>query len=404
MTSSPEKNAAADSRSSPVFLPALGAGAAIASLYYTQPLLADIGAEFHASAREAGAVTVASQIGYAAGLLILVPLGDVVERRGLIACCMFSSAVMLLAASTSASLGALIAWSALLGFVSVSPQMLVPFAATLASPQKRGRAVGMVTAGLLAGIITGRFAGGTLGGTLGWRGLYAISGAGLLLVAFALLRGLPVQRAPQPVRLRELPRSLARLLAGQTLLRRHLLMGAAGFATFSVFWTTLSFFLRERSGSSGAATAGALGLLGIVGVIVAPLAGRLADRVSARRLNGAALLILAMAFFPILGATLSLVWLTVGAALLEVGVQCNLVSSQSRLQALVPESRNRVNALYMAGYFAGGAAGSALGPWCLTRFGWAGLCAMGAALAIAGWLARPGADAPPRERSLSKTT
>ena len=381
----------------PVFLLALGAGATIANLYYSQPILPRIAADFHLPGPAAGYVTVAAQAGYAAGLLFIVPLGDVVERRTLIMSSIFGAGAMLLAAAAAPTLPVLIGLSVLLGFFSISPQLLIPFAATLAAPEQRGRIVGTVTAGLLAGILTGRLAGGFVGSSIGWRPLYVAAGVGMGLLGVAIWLCLPRQIAASPSKLRDLPSSVVTLFLREAELRRHLLMGAAAFAAFSAFWTSLTFYLASRPNPLGGKIAGLFGLLGIAGVVTAPLAGRLADRLPARTLNGASLGLVSVSFIPMAFAAYSLVWLVLGAVLMEVGVQCNLVASQSRLHALAPEARSRINALYMAGYFAGGATGSALGPWCLKLAGWPILCAVACALALVGLVTLPSSASAPTQ-------
>lgn len=376
------RNTSPGGGSSALALLALTAGATVANIYLLQPLLAIVAREFATTPRAVGVVSMLTQVGYGSGMFFFVPLGDVLERRRLMLVLLGAATVALLAAAAAPSLPLLALASLAIGVTSVVPQLAVPLAAHLAPPAERGRAVGTVMGGLLVGILLARTASGFLGAHLGWRAVYFIA-AGLMLVLAAALRGF-LPRSPPEVSLPypALLRSLFTLFAEEPVLREAALLGALGFAAFSVFWSTLAFFLEARLGL-GADVAGLFGVLGAAGALAAPLVGRRADRTSPRASAGL-MLAIALAGFGALAATgHHLAGLVVGVLLLDVGVQGNHVSNLARVHARRADARSRMNTVYMVTYFVGGAAGTAVGTWAWTGHGWAGVCAAGAGLVLA---------------------
>ncbi|MDQ3280604.1 MAG: MFS transporter [Acidobacteriota bacterium] len=368
-----------------ILLLAFTGGATVANLYYSQPLLAMIGSELRVTPAAMSFVSTATQLGYAAGLLLLVPLGDAFERRRLLVTmtvCIFAA---LLFVAASHSLTMLIISSAILGATTIVPQLVVPFAAHLAPAEARGRVVGSVMSGLLIGVIISRTVSGFIAGFAGWRLMYVIA-AGAMLVIIVLLRTqLPREPAAIDLRYGELLRSLGHLVRTQPLLRRHALIGAAGFGAFSIFWTTLAFHLARLSPEYGTKTVGTFGLVGVAGALIAPFAGRFADRYGTRLLNisGLALMLLAYALMVVRGGA-SLIVLGAGVILLDAGEQASHIANQSRIFALEATLRNRLNAVYMVAFFIGGAAGSLIGGYAWQHGGWLRVCAAGAAFALAG--------------------
>jgi predicted MFS family arabinose efflux permease len=371
-----------------VGLLALAAGATVANLYYSQPILETIARQFSVSTRAASLIVTFTQLGYALSLLLVVPLGDMFERRRLIVVATASSALMLVAVALSPGFHWMLLTSFLLGAASVAPQLVVPFSAGLVGIERRGRVVGIVMSGLLVGILLSRTVSGILAATVGWRTVYWLS-AGLALGLSILLRWLlPAQRPGHelPPHYGQLLGSLWKVARSQPVLRRHAIIGACGFGAFSVFWTTLVFHLANLPGRYGSSVAGLFGLFGAAGAIAAPVAGRLADRHDARFVNGTAL-VLVVAAFALMGvAGDSLVALAVGVVLMDAGAQGSHISNQTRIFGLNPALRNRINSVYMVAYFAGGAGGSALGSWAWSHGGWRGVCWSGGALGAAGLL------------------
>jgi len=367
---------------------AMAAGATVANLYYSQPILGSIAREFGASASAASLIVTLTQLGYAASLLLVVPLGDIFERRRLIVLTAGVSAGMLVAVALSPGLHWMLLTSFLLGAASVAPQLLVPYSAGLAGVERRGRVVGLVMSGLLVGILLSRTLSGLLAAAAGWRAVYWTS-AGLMLGLSLLLRWrLPVQRPEGGLQFHygQLLASLWDVLRHQPVLRRHSAIGACGFAAFSVFWTTLVFHLASLPGHYGSSVAGLFGMFGAAGALAAPIAGRLADRHDARWVNGFALVLVVAAFIFMGVAGHSLVALAVGVVLMDAGVQGSHISNQTRIFGLNAVLRNRLNSVYMVFYFLGGALGSALGSWAWAHSGWQGVCWCGAAFGAAGLL------------------
>ena len=367
-----------------LILLSVAAGFGVANLYYAQPLAATMASSLGVSAGAIGLSLMACQLGYALGMLLLVPLGDGRERRRLMVQTTLATSVSALLVALSSRYAVLVAASALLGFSSCLPQMALPFAVGLVSREERGAAIGTVMTGLLTGILLSRTASGLLAAALGWRGTFV--GAALLMAMLALfLRlSLPAQWPPEPLPWRAVVVSLPRVLRAEPLLRRHALLGALGFASFSMFWATLSFQLAALG--QGPRTAGLFGALGLAGIAAAPLVGRHAERLGTARVNAAALSVLAVSFLVSFLASRSLPGLAMAAILLDLGMQANHLTNQTVIFGLTPTLRNRINAVYMVVFFVGGAVGTTLGAlaWEVAR--WKGVCFAGAFFSLAGLL------------------
>jgi len=361
----------------PVF--AISAGTAAANLYYTQPLLVDLRADFHAGPGAAGWVPTLAQVGYALGMALMVPLGDVVARRPLILRLTALTTLLLCAAPFSPSLGVLAALHLLIGLCTCVPQLLVPLAADLAPPEQRGRVVGTVMSGLLVGILLSRTFAGYVGEAAGWKAVFW-AGAGLNAVVWLLLRtSLPVESPRPHLPYGELLRSCITLPRRFADLRLHSALGGLAFAAFCTFWVTL--VLQLSTLGYGARTAGLYGAIGVVGALGAPLVGRLADRSGGRRINvaGCALILGSFGLLSIGRGSLLLIGLAV--VLLDLGTQASHINNQTRIFALDPAARSRLNTVYMVTYFPGGALGSLAGTQAWVHAGWTGVCATGASLA-----------------------
>ncbi len=383
-----------------VWVLAVASGVAVANLYYVQPLLAELARAFRVPADTMGQAATLAQVGYGCGLLLLVPLGDVLERRGLILCMLGLVALALLAVAFSPSFAWFAVASLALGLTTVSPQLLVPLAATLAAPAERGRVVGTVMSGLLIGILASRTYSGFLATVLGWRFVYVIAAvlSVLLIVALRLLlpRSEPGQHLPYP----RLLASLAVLLREEPVLRQSCLFGATTFGAMSAFWNTIAFFLSGPPYDYGSNTIGLFGLVGVAGAAAAAVAGRLADRYSPRLTIGAGIVLMGLAYACCWLAGQNLAWLIVAVVLLDLGAQAVHISNQTRIYAIRPEARNRMNTAYMVCFFIGGSTGSALGAWSWGRWGWPGVCGVSLgmlAVGFAGFLLSRGRNANHRD-------
>ena len=369
-----------------VVLLAFAAGATVANLYYSQPLLARIASELGVRAAAASSISTATQLGYAAGLLLLVPLGDALERRRLLVVTTAAIVIGLLLVAASRTLPQLVLSSAILGAATIVPQLVVPFAAHLAPPDERGRVIGWVMSGVLIGVILSRSVSGFAAAFIGWRTTYVAAAVAMAVLAILLRFGLSPQAASADLRYGELLRSLGTLIRTQPVLRRHAVIGACGFAAFSVFWTSLAFHLARLSPRYGTETVGAFGIVGVTGALIAPIAGRLSDRVGVRTLNGAALALMVVAYVILGLSNTSLSVLAVGVILLDAGEQASHISNQTRIFALDPALRNRLNAVYMVAFFIGGAAGSLTAGFAWQHGGWGAVCTAGAVYAAFGML------------------
>lgn len=367
-----------------VVVMALATAVAVANLYYSQPLLSAMAATLHLPPAPLGIVTTLAQVGYALGLLLLTPLGDVYERRRLVVALLLAVALPLLGMALGGDLASLAGASLLLGMLTVTPQVVVPLAATLAPAERRGRIVGTVMSGLLIGVLLARTVSGVLAGLLGWRTVFALAALATLGLAALLHRELP-REAPRPhLPYGQLLRSLGELAGTQAGLREAAATGAALFGAFSAFWTTVTFHLAGAPWHLGPARIGLLGLAGLAGASAAPLAGRLADRRGPRRMVGLALAT-AVAALALLALFPRQLWaVAVGAAVLDLGVQSGQISNQTRIYALLPGSQSRVNTVYMVGYFLGGSLGSGLGAFAWHLAGWGGALAAGGLLLACG--------------------
>jgi predicted MFS family arabinose efflux permease len=368
---------------------AVACGLAVGNLYYAQPLLHTIGRTFGVSEAAASLIVTVTQLGYAAGLVLIAPLGDLLENRRLIAVVLCGTVFALVAAAVAPSFGAFIAASLGIGVTSVAAQILVPFAAHLAPAERRGRVVGQVMSGLLMGILLARAAAGVISGALGWRAVYFISAALLALTIFVLLRTLPRRQPEFAYGYRGLVGSLGRIFREQPILRRRAAYQSAMFGAFSVFWTSITFLLAGPAYHLSQTGIGIFALAGAAGALFAPIAGRLGDSGHERIVTGGAFLAAAAAFA--LTLLQHQMWaLVCGAIVLDLAVQTTLVLGQRAIYALDAAARSRLNTLYIATFFCGGAAGSAAAGLLFAQRGWPGVVCLGTALPLAAfvlWLA-----------------
>jgi predicted MFS family arabinose efflux permease len=362
----------------------VSAGLGVANLYYAQPLAAMMASSLGVSAGEIGLSLMACQLGYALGMLLVVPLGDGRERRALMVQICLATAVAALLVAFSPSYPVLVVASAVLGFSCCLPQMAVPYAVGLVNREERGAAIGTVMSGLLTGILLSRTASGVLAAAIGWRGTFVGAALLMALLGVVLRFSLATQRPAEPLAWRAIVGSLPGVLRAEPLLRKHALLGALGFASFSVFWATFSFQLATLG--EGARTAGLFSVLGLSGIVVAAPVGRHAERLGPARVNAACLSLVALSFAVFVLGARSLLGLAIGVVLLDVGMQANHLANQTVIFGLTPALRNRINAIYMVVFFIGGAAGTAVGAlaWELGR--WNGVCVAGASFSVVGLL------------------
>lgn len=373
----------------PAWLPllfAIACGLIVANLYYGQPLVGPIASELGMSPAAAGLLVTLTQVGYGLGLLFIVPLGDILENRRLVLTLLICCALALAAAAMVHSVPLFLAAAAAIGFTSVTVQILVPWSAHLATEANRGRVVGNVMSGLLLGIMLARPVASFIASLWGWHAIYLLSAAMMAVLAVLLLAILPSRRPDAKLPYGRLLASLWGLARTQPVLQRRALHQACLFGAFSLFWTTVPLFLSSPAFGLGQRGIALFALAGVAGAIAAPISGRLADRGHSRGVSIAAMLMAAGAFLICLcgqdGSMLSLGLLSLAAIVLDFGVTANLITGQRAIFALGAEYRSRLNGLYMASFFMGGAACSALGAWAYAHGGWTLACWAGLALPV----------------------
>jgi predicted MFS family arabinose efflux permease len=368
-----------------VLLLAVTCGAAVANIYYAQPLLPIIGQALGVSEGTAGLLVTASQVGYAVALALLVPLGDVLERRRLVTALLAVTALTLLGAAFAPGFAVLLVVLALVGVTSAVAQIVVPMAASLADDETRGRVVGTVMSGLLIGILGARTLAGFVAELGGWRAVFGLAAALMLVLAVVVRLVLPAVPAPAPdTRYPRLLGTVLALIRDDPVLRVRMALAAVGFACFSALWTAVSFLLAAPPYSYGPATIGLFGLAGLAGALAAPLAGRLADRGHALRTVTVGLVTLAVSWgFLGLGGV-SVLSLVAGIVLLDLAQQSLQISHQSAIYARHPQARSRVTTAFVTSAFAGGAVGSAAASTLYPVGGWVGVCVLGGVIALVG--------------------
>lgn len=360
-----------------IVLMSIACAASAANLYYSQPLLEQISRFFNVSSSIIGIAAMLIQIGYAIGLIFLVPLGDIKERRNLIMTMLFCSVISLLSLSISFNIWWLLLSSLIVGLTSITPMLIVPLAAHIAKPAERGKVIGSVMSGLLIGILLSRVFSGIIGSILGWQIVYRIAAGMMVLLILVFKLWLPKSVPDSSMSYKELLKSLIGLLKNQPILLESSLIGAMMFGTFSIFWTSLSFLLKSPVYNLGAQAAGMFGLAGIIGALAASMVGRIADKRSPRFTLTIAIIISFLSYICFLIFGYQMWGLIVGVILLDLGIQSAQISNQARINTLDAIARSRNNAVYMTFYFCGGALGSWLGTFLWGTFGWIGVCGAG---------------------------
>jgi predicted MFS family arabinose efflux permease len=365
-----------------VLLLAIGAGLAVASNYYVQPLLPALQRSLHFGGGLAGLTVTISQAGYAIGLILVLPLADRVDRRRLILILSIGTALALAGLASAQSAPQALAAAALVGALSVVAMVLVSFAAGLAGDNQRGSVVAAVMSGVMVGVVAARVASGAIAQLGGWRVVFFVAAGLMLGSAAALARCLPRSRSETRLSYLRLVASTWTLMRAEPVLRWRMALGAAAFGAFSVLWTSIAFLLSGSPYRYASATIGLVGLVGLAGLLAANLAGRLADAGRVRLTTTVAATLLCACWWPIALGRDNIVALLAGVVVLDLAVHALHISNQSAIYRLRPEARARITAGYILGYFAGGATGSALSSVAYAHHGWGGVCVVGAGFGI----------------------
>ncbi|WIL44993.1 MFS transporter (plasmid) [Bacillus bombysepticus] len=370
------KNKASDKdiSSGLIILLATSCGIIVANLYYAQPLIGVISNVIGLSNSSAGLIVTLTQIGYVVGLLFLVPLGDIVENKKLILILLFLSAFALISMVFVKSATLLLIASFFIGLGSVAAQVLVPLVSYLSSENARGRVVGNVMSGLLLGIMLARPISSLVADIWGWSAIFALSATVIIVLAFVLSKILPTRKPTAKTKYIVLLNSMWQLLRTTPILRRRAIYHACVFGAFSLFWTTVPLLLSSPAFHFSQTAIALYALVGITGAIAAPIGGRLADLGWTRPATGIALTVviisLILPLFIQSSSPFGIAVLVIAAILLDMGVSANLVLSQRLIFSLSPEIRSRLNGLFMAIFFLGGAVGSFIGGWAYALGGW----------------------------------
>ncbi|RDC54559.1 MFS transporter [Pedobacter chinensis] len=349
-------------------------GLIVANIYYCQPLVILIAKDFSLTETDAGRITYITQIGYALGLFLLVPLGDMFERKRQILVITSMAILALLMAAVSRSFLLLEVASLLIGACSIVPQLILPLAANLSSDENRGANIGIIMSGLLVGILASRAVSGSIGFWLGWRAVYYMAAA-----ICVLLIGLMAKRFPQSFpafkgTYQQLMGSMFGYIKTQPALRETSLINFLAFAVISAFWTTMVLFLANPPFNLQTLQIGLFGIAGAAGALAAPLVGKLSDGNNPRKnlMIGFVLQMISIALFYFTNNHLYL--FVIGIVLIDIGQQAIHVTNQTRIYTLIPEARNRLNTIFMSVSFIGASCGSALGLWLWDQGGWALFC------------------------------
>ena len=363
------------------WLLAVAVGVVVANLYYAQPLVGPIAAATGLAPGAAGLIVTLTQVGYCLGLLFIVPLGDMLENRRLAITLLLANACALAVAALSANPLSFLLAALAIGLTSVTTQVLVPIAAHLSAPERRGQTVGTVMSGLLLGIMLSRPIASLVADAFGWHAIFGLSATLTVGLACVLRWRLPRRQPQAAMPYPQLLASLLHLLRTTPILRRRAAYQFCIFGAFSLFWTTVPLYLASPAFGLSQTGIAIFALVGVAGALASPFAGRRADQGLSRSTTGMAIGAVMLAFAaPLLlhgGRQFELGLLVLAAVVLDMGVAANLVLGQRALFALGAELRARLNALYIAIFFLGGALGSALGGWTYAHHGWSGVLVAG---------------------------
>jgi predicted MFS family arabinose efflux permease len=372
------------------FLFASACGLITANVFYAQPLIGLISASLGMAPETAGLIVTLTQLGFAAGMVLIVPLADLVENRRLVVSMISVSAIALAGAALTTHPQAFLIAALFIGVTSVSVQILVPFASHLAHESVRGRTVGNVMSGLMLGIMLSRPLASFLAGLGSWHTVFVLSAIAMVLLALLLLAALPERRPHGKLRYVQLLGSMLSLARTTPVLQRRAIYHSFQFAAFTLFWTVIPLLLTGPTFNLSQTGVALLALAGVAGAIAAPIAGRMADRGWSRPATGLGMLSVAIAFLithiATAGSTLSLAFLVVAAIMLDFGITATLVTGQRAIFALGQEIRGRLNAVYMTTWYVAGAIASAAGGWTYAQGGWNLTSWIGLALPVAALL------------------
>jgi len=365
-----------------LYLMSMAAGLVVANLYYSQPLLHQMSVEFGVSESAISNVSLATQLGYAFGLLFIIPLGDKISNKKILQFDFSLIVISLICAATSTTLYPLIISSFFIGISSALPQLFVPMVAQLSDDKGRGRAIGIVMSGLLIGILGSRVISGFIGKAFGWRVMY-FTATSLMLLLFVLLQyKLPKITPSYKGSYGSLLKSIGHYFKTEAELRLAALRGGLGFAGLSAFWTTFVFLMEDHFGY-GSDVAGIFGVFGIIGALSAAVVGKLNNRYKKNNIILFSTTLTMISWVVFMFSGYYMIGLALGVILIDLGLQVLHITNQVIIFSENPEARNRVNTVYMVGFFIGGSFGTFLGAFAWQNYGWHGVSGLGLIISAA---------------------
>lgn len=359
---------------------AIVAGISVANLYYNQPLLNMIRQELGVSEFKTNLIAMITQIGYALGLLFIVPLGDLYQRKKIIITNFAVLIISLLAIALAPNIHIILIASLFTGICSVMPQIFIPIASEFSRPENKGRNVGIVVSGLLTGILASRVVSGFIGELFGWREMYHIAAAMMLICGIIVIRVLPDIKPTFTGKYSELMKSLYSLLKEYPQLRIYSVRAALSFGSFLAMWSCLAFKMGQAPFYASSNIIGMLGLCGIAGALSASLVGKYVKQVGVRRFNFIGCGLILLAWGLLFTGENTYFGIVAGIIIIDIGMQCIQLSNQTSLFELCPSASNRVNTIFMTTYFIGGSMGTFLAGTFWQAFGWHGVIFIGAML------------------------
>ncbi len=368
------------------YLITIGCGVVVANLYYCQPLLGALSRAFRVSEESASFVNIFSQLGYGLGLLFIVPLGDMLARRGMLIWMHLFAALSLIGVGFSPDIGWLYFFSTCVGITSTACQLFIPLAMHLASDDERGKVLGIILGGLLTGILLSRSLSGFVAEYWGWKSVYFIS-AGLMVVMTLLIwRFIPGEDPAFKGNYGQLMHSLVSLFKQEPVIRESAWIGACLFGAVAAFWATMAFFLEKPPYVFSLLIIGLFGIIGAGGALISPFVGRITDRAGPLKPMRSGIIMMLLGYLILFMGKSGIGLVIAGIILIDMGLQCTHIPNLSRNYSLLPEARTRLNTIYMTFFFVGGTLGSSFGSIAWNMGGWTGVCAVGIAMVILGSL------------------
>lgn len=368
------------------YLITIGCGVVVANLYYCQPLLGALSRAFRVSEESASFVNIFSQLGYGLGLLFIVPLGDMLARRGMLIWMHLLAALSLIGVGFSPDIGWLYFFSTCVGITSTACQLFIPLAMHLASDDERGKVLGIILGGLLTGILLSRSLSGFVAEYWGWESVYFISAGLMLIMTLLIWKFIPGEEPAFKGNYGQLMQSLVSLFRQEPVIRESAWIGACLFGAVAAFWATMAFFLEKPPYGFSLLIIGLFGIIGAGGALISPFVGRITDRAGPLKPMRWGIVLMMIGYMILFLGKSGIGLVIAGIILIDMGLQCTHIPNLSRNYSLLPEARTRLNTIYMTFFFVGGTLGSSFGSIAWNMGGWTGVCAVGIAMVILGSL------------------